>query len=249
MISCIIPAFNASCTIKKAIKSVQSQTYSDFELIIVDDGSYDNTLDICIKLMQKDHRIKVIHQENNGSIKARFEGIRHAKGEYVFFLDADDWINRYSFEKLVSASKKDNADVIVAHGYRVAKRIHFIKRKFKFFYNKPRLWNEQMLKPYNNVYIPQIYTNNLWGRLYRKSLFDEFIDSKYNPLDIHYGDDRYTNFLISPKIKSIELLDEYLYYYRHGGSVSGYNPRQWTDYIKLFNFQIEYAKEYCPPLH
>lgn len=247
MISVIIPAYNASKTIKKAIKSVLAQTCTDFELIIVDDGSTDNTYTLCQKFSNTDERIRVVYQENKGSIQARFTGIKQAKGEYIFFLDADDWISPDALKKLLVVSENQTADVVVAHGYNVAKRLHFIKWKFKCFYRKPGTITTQMLKPYHKVYIPYIYTNNLWSRLYRKDLFDDITASDFQTLDIHYGDDRYINFLISPKIKSISLLDEHLYYYRHGGSVSGYNPRLWTDYIQLFNFQIEYAKKYNPP--
>lgn len=246
MVSVIIPAYNASGTIKKAVKSVLAQTYTDFELIIVDDGSTDNTYTFCQSLSNTNERIRVIHQENKGSIQARLAGIKQAEGKYIFFLDADDWISPDALEKLLAASNNQTADVVVAHGYSVAKRLHFIKWEFRCFHRKPGIITALMLQPYHKVYIPYIYTNNICGRLYRKELFDDITVPDFKALNIHYGEDRYINFLISPKIKTISLLDEHLYYYRHGGSVASYNSRLWTDYIQLFNFQIEYAKTYNP---
>lgn len=246
MISVIIPAYNASKTIKKAIKSVLTQTYTDFELIIVDDGSTDNTLALCLNIAQKNEKITLIHQDNKGLVKARIEGIRHAKGEYVFFLDADDWVSTRAIESLINASENETADVVVAHGYNVARRIHFIKWKFRCFFQDAGFYNESELKPYNKIYIPQLYTNNICGRLLHRHLFKDLLQPNFSPCNIHYGEDRYFNFLISPQIRSVSLLDKHLYFYRHGGSVSGFNSRLWSDYLLLFNFQADYASRHNP---
>lgn len=247
MVSIITPAYNASKTIKKAIKSVLAQTCTDFEYIIVDDGSTDTTYTICQEFASIDERIKVIHQENKGIVRARIEGLKNAKGEYIFFLDADDWISSSSLKDLLDGTQKGSADVVVAHGYRTPKKLTFLRWKFRCFYGKPCILLEKQLETYHNIYIPSVYTNNVCGRLYRRKLFDHIIKDDFTPLNIHFGDDRYFNFLVSPSIKSISLVNRHLYYYRHGGSVKGYNPRLWEDYLKLFNFQIEYAQKYNPP--
>ena len=88
MISVIIPLYNKESAVERSVKSVLSQTYQNLELIVVDDGSTDNSLDV-VKRIQDD-RIIIIEQENGGPSKARNTGVRHAKGEWIVFLDADD---------------------------------------------------------------------------------------------------------------------------------------------------------------
>ena len=90
--SVIVPIYNVEKYLRRSIDSVLSQTFSDFELILVDDGSPDNCPKICDEYVQKDHRIKVVHKKNGGLVSARQAGISIAKGEYMFNLDADDAI-------------------------------------------------------------------------------------------------------------------------------------------------------------
>lgn len=103
-ISIIIPAYNAEITIRKCIESVLNQTYQDFELIIINDGSEDSTGSICDEYNSKDNRIRVIHQKNQGVSSARNIGINRANGEYTAFVDSDDWIETDYIENLLSAS-------------------------------------------------------------------------------------------------------------------------------------------------
>ena len=93
MISIVIPVYNAESYLDECVSSVISQTYQDWECILVDDGSTDGSADICDKWCAKDCRISVIHQENRGVLTARNQGIEKAKGDYITFIDSDDWVN------------------------------------------------------------------------------------------------------------------------------------------------------------
>lgn len=112
MISVIIPVFEGEKTIAKSIESVLNQTYLQWELIIIDDGSNDGTLKICKKYIEKDSRVNVISKQNEGVSKARNLGISKAQGDYIVFLDADDYIDSYMFQELVDVLKKDTYDLI-----------------------------------------------------------------------------------------------------------------------------------------
>ena len=105
MISIIIPVYNIEKYIEKAIVSVVNQTCPDFELLLINDGSTDSSYEICKKWEEKDNRIKVISKENGGVSSARNLGMELAKGEYLFFLDGDDWIREDCFEKLLEAPR------------------------------------------------------------------------------------------------------------------------------------------------
>ena len=93
LISIIIPAYNVETWIEKCIDTVRSQTYRNLEIIIIDDGSKDGTGSLCEGLADQDERITLLHQENKGVSEARNQGIKHSNGEYVCFVDADDYIS------------------------------------------------------------------------------------------------------------------------------------------------------------
>ena len=115
-ISIIIPVFNASKLINKSIASILSQSLEDIEIICVDDVSTDNTLEILNKYAKQYDSIKVLTQENQGSGKARNNGIKEAEGEYIGFLDADDFfISDLALEKLYETAIKNNAKMVSAN--------------------------------------------------------------------------------------------------------------------------------------
>lgn len=111
LISVIVPAYNAEKTIKKSVNSILNQTYKNIELIVVNDGSSDNTEKVIKEI--EDNRIKLISKKNEGPSIARNVGIREAKGDYITFLDADDYLNDSIFSKLVSIIKNEKYDVVL----------------------------------------------------------------------------------------------------------------------------------------
>lgn len=113
LVSIVIPVYNCEKYIENCIDSVVGQAYEDIEIILVDDGSTDQTGTICNKYAETDMRIKVIHQRNKGLISARNEGIRTSSGEYVAFVDGDDWIEINHIKDLLISIKQEDADFLV----------------------------------------------------------------------------------------------------------------------------------------
>lgn len=113
IVSIIMPVYNKEKYLYKSIKSILNQTYKNFELIIVNDGSTDNSSWICHKFEQEDSRIRVIDIENNGVSNARNIGLKNANGQYVQFIDGDDYIDELMLEDLVNLSEKYNTDIII----------------------------------------------------------------------------------------------------------------------------------------
>lgn len=131
LISVIIPVYNVENYLRECIDSVLSQTYEIFEIILVDDGSTDGSGRICDEYAEKYNKVTVIHKENGGLSDARNKGLSLANGEYVYFLDSDDYIVPQSFEELVSVIKADNSDFVFFdaksfedsdRGYNIAQR-------------------------------------------------------------------------------------------------------------------------------
>ena len=134
-VSVIVPAYNTEKYIEKCLISLIKQTMKEIEIIIINDGSTDNTLEIINKFASLDKRIKLITQSNQKQGAARNKGMKIAKGEYIGFVDSDDWIDLDYFEKLYATAKKYNSDIALATNVRIGngktkKRLNIEKEEF-----------------------------------------------------------------------------------------------------------------------
>ena len=115
-LSIIVPVYQAKEYLEKCINSILEQSFVDFELILVDDGSDDGCERICNDYAKKDERVKIIRQENQGVSSARNTGLDYATGKYIAFVDADDWVEKDLFEESINAIEKSKADILY-HGF------------------------------------------------------------------------------------------------------------------------------------
>ena len=154
-VSIIIPVHNTETYLKQCLDSVTNQTLKDIEIILIDDGSTDNSGKICEEYASKDNRIKVIHQKNQGQGKARNEGLKIAKGEYIGFVDSDDWIALDFYEKLYEKAKSSDYEVAVA--------------KIVDFYEK----DNQYITLLESDKISINFKDVVWDSLYKKCFLDK----------------------------------------------------------------------------
>lgn len=147
-VSIIIPVYNVEAYLRKCLDSVVGQTYENLEIIIVDDGATDNSYSICREYADRDSRIVLIHQENGGLSAARNKGLSVATGDYVLFLDSDDWVDIHMVEKLVFLASEHDADAVASGIYRTAdenavvdnsssKITEFASRDFVYMMTRP----------------------------------------------------------------------------------------------------------------
>lgn len=120
MVSVIVTAYNSRQYLRTAVESIMRQTMRDIEIILVDDGSTDGTADLCDEMKLEDERIRVVHKKNGGEVSARKEGVKVARGNYIQFVDSDDWIEEKMVEDLLSLAHREKAD-LVASGWIVHK--------------------------------------------------------------------------------------------------------------------------------
>lgn len=122
LLSVIVPVYNVEKYLVKCVDSILDQTYSDLEVILVNDGSRDSSGRICDTLAQKDPRVRVIHQENGGLSRARNVGIEAATGEYITFVDSDDWIEADAYAHLMGLMERDRVKLVCGGNYNVDER-------------------------------------------------------------------------------------------------------------------------------
>ena len=200
IISIIIPIYNAEKYLERCLQSVITQTYKNLEIILINDGSKDNSKKICEEFKNKDSRIRLINKENEGVSTARNNGIDLITGEYVLFVDSDDWLEKEMCEILLNKIEKEKTDIVVC-GYN------------NYYENKNELEHIE-LKEYNKSFNYLISDDNTkyggfpWNKLMKK----EFIKNKFDT-DIYY----YENLLFFLKNSNINtkysVVKECLYNY------------------------------------
>lgn len=156
-LSFIIPAYNAQTTLARCVSSICNQPYKDIEIIIVVNGSTDNTLSTANSLSCHDNRIHVFHQENMGVSAARNRGITQASGDYLFFCDSDDWIESGAISKIASILNSSPADVFIFDHIR---EMHQNSECIQLFSNQFLSMIEQQLSEFSNSFFksnPQKY--------------------------------------------------------------------------------------------
>ena len=112
-VSLVIPVYNVESYLERCLESVKNQTYKNIEIILVNDGSTDGSGEICKKFVSKEIRAKVIHQKNAGLSEARNTGLKYISGDFVMFVDSDDWLELDAVEFLLEQAIKQNADMVV----------------------------------------------------------------------------------------------------------------------------------------
>ena len=234
LISIIIPVYKVEKYLEKCIQSLINQTYENLQIILVDDGSPDNCGKICDEYAKKDHRIEVIHKSNGGLSDARNKGLEIAKGEYIGFVDSDDYIEADMYEVLYNLLKQYNADVSICNFYTVSQGKISIKNADNGIneYNRIEILKEILLD--KNI---QSYA---WNNLYKKELFDEI---KY-PIGKKY-EDIGTTFYLLEKCNKVVVTGKSEYYYinRQDSIVNNVTESTITDYIELIMQRYDYIEK------
>jgi len=233
-ISVVVPVYNVEAYVEKCVDSVLAQTNRDFELILVDDGSTDGSGAICDRLAEKDSRIRVIHQENAGLGGARNTGIAQARGEWISFVDSDDWLEPDILEKAWQAAEKTEADIAL-----------FAFRSVDEQGNTLKVFREEV--PKNQALImeghKEIYLTApcAWNKLYRAELFRK-TEIRY-PSRVWYEDIRTTLKLFSAAGKAVFLDDiGYNYLMREGSITKNINADRNAEIIDAFEDILSYFR-------
>ena len=226
LVSIIIPVYKVEQYLRTCIESVLEQTYTNWELILVDDGSPDKCGEICDEYAKIDHRIKVIHKDNGGLSSARNAALdMPPKGEFVTFLDSDDFWHKDYLSIMVGLQQSFNADIV---------QCGFIRGKDTVF---PAITNDVTSAVYDNhkIFLSEKANVIMCGKLLRTSLFDNI----RMPVGL-YNEDDWTAWKLYYKAKNIVVTNQALYYYTlNPASIMGQlNKKPDLRYINAYNERI-----------
>ena len=168
-VSIIVPIYNAQKTLERCIESILNQDFSDFELLLINDGSKDDSGKICDAYAKKDHRVRVIHKENSGVSASRNLALQEAKGEYLQFLDADDWITPNATRLLVESLEQNHCDMVIADFYRVIKE----RLSHKGSIDEDGVLSREEFANFMMENPADFYYGVLWNKLYKKSIIEK----------------------------------------------------------------------------
>ncbi len=232
LISVIVPVYKTENYLCKCVDSILAQTYTNLEIILVDDGSPDNCGKICDEYAAKDSRVKVIHQKNGGLSAARNAGLDIATGEYIGFVDSDDYIAPDMYEKLYNALVSNEADMSICNHQKVGIKLFFDDNEMPLL---TEVISEQdaMRKQYECLNCSIVVA---WSKLYKRVIWN---DLRFPSGKIH--EDEFVSFDVFYKCKRIAIISDklYCYYIRADGIIGKENGSIHPDYFDALYLRSE----------
>lgn len=213
LFSVIVPIYNVEKYIRQCIESILNQSYKDFELILVDDGSKDDCPKLCDEYGKKDERIKVIHKQNGGLVSARKEGVKIARGDYVVAVDGDDFVADNILKTFYDILSVEKYDLVCCGYYEYLNddKIIAVKHKYHGIYSRNRIENEifsRLITGENGKRFPP----SMWAKAFKRELYTTIqldVDDK-----ISIGEDSCVVYPFIYNADSLFVSEECLYFYR-----------------------------------
>lgn len=234
MVTIIVPIFDARNYLHECLQSVAVQTYSNFEVLMVNDGSRDGSEAICMEFAHSDNRFRLINRENRGVSAARNTGIDQARGEFIYFLDADDMMHPEALAVLIKALQDTNADMVVG-GFEMGVSPDFKPVAHESILRSLRVYDSRTLLE-KGLY-QSLMVNASWGILFRHTIFEGGIrfseGRRYEDLDIFYK-------LILESGKIVYLPEKLYFYRQHSDSfINRVTPARF-DVLDVTDEMLEY---------
>lgn len=214
LVSIIVPIYNSSAFLRKCIDSLVSQSYKDIEIVLFDDGSRDDSLEICNQYAEKDNRIKVFSRENRGVSQTRLDAFHNSTGEYITFVDADDYVEKDYVSFMVEHLERENVDAVSSQhnnviGHHIKKDIRKIQGRFD------REGIDELLKT-KYLYDSSTLKTGITVYLCTKLIKREFVEKILNmSLGLWYGEDQVAVTQLLYDVDSIFVSQDYTYNYIH----------------------------------
>jgi len=243
-ISVIVPVYNVEKYLERCIESILNQTYKNIEIIIVDDGSVDNSSYICEKYKKVDNRVKVFHKNNEGVSSARNLGLKQSTGKYILFVDSDDYLDINMIQKLYYNITKHNVDISICEYYLVEENKSIVQKKNSIF---NQILNKEQF--YDFILKDNAFGGYLFNKLIKRELFYNHNNMLLFNENIHICEDLTFLCEICQNINKVYYTTETLYYYvqRSDSALSSiYSKKQLSNFYAFKEVMSIYKKNNIP---
>lgn len=231
LISIIIPVYNVEKLLPRCINSLINQTYNNIEIILIDDGSTDNSLEICEEFSKRDSRIVIVKKQNGGQASARNIGLTYATGDYIAFVDSDDFVSENMYETLYKIIKKHDVDIVSCGHELVTEDTFFITDGNK---------NEVVILDEKKIFLElakdKILRTYVWDKLYKREMFN----GVFFPEGYVFEDVRAITEVLC-KASRVAITEQKLYGYtvRNGSTMTIRNAKRFRDEIIAYRYQLK----------
>lgn len=244
LLSIIVPIYNVEQYLDRCIQSILNQTYQNLEIILVDDGATDCSGAIADSYAAKDKRIKVFHKENGGLSDARNYGLEHVTGDYILFIDSDDFIVNIMCERLITVASSNNAD-IVSCNYYIYRGDDDISIHTMSVQDDKRTFTGMDMLRYYLLKTEPFDLNVVWNKIFKLVLFNGVEPVRFPKGRVQ--EDNFTIFRLFLNANSIVTVNEPLYYYvqRAGSIMANFTRRFMIDTIESHMYMSDYLMNHC----
>jgi len=240
LLSVIVPCYNVEKYINKCISSIVSQIYTNLEILLINDGSTDNSGMICEAWQEQDKRIRVIHKQNEGSSYARKTGVENATAEYVTFVDADDWIDENMYVNMMNTLLSTGLDIVQCSVCEV-----FEDGRISHHSSEYKDGSFEIVDRIEGVLLileEKKWRSYMWNKIFKKHLFDHIEFPKGRGLS---EDASIIHILFHHASQSVYLKDEYYFYFRRSGSISIIGKNTTLKMKNMYDTYNAYYERYC----
>lgn len=234
-ISVIVPVFKAEAYLNRCVDSLLVQTFKDFEILLIDDGSPDKSGELCDEYAVKDSRVRVFHKENGGVSSARQFGIDNALGEYTIHADPDDWVEQTMLEELYAKAIEDDADMVICDFYVELKNKRIYKRQ-----QPSKLDNQTVFREF----FQQLHCS-CWNKLIRRACYQN-----YNicfPKEMNFREDAFVMFSLLIYPIKISYLPKAFYHYDYFTNTNSIVRKPILKDLNSVNYLISFLENCCDP--
>lgn len=236
MITVIVPVYNSEKTIRKCVESIMGQSEQELEILLINDGSTDKSQKICESLAEQDKRIRLINKKNAGVSAARNTGILYARGEYLQFVDSDDYIEPNMCKTLLEALETQKGDISICGFHHWYDGLDVVK--VPDFINSGVLDKGGFAERFLELYL-QGFLNMPWNKLYRKDLVSEYFEE-----DLSLGEDLLFNLSYLRNVTTIAVVKEPLYHYSQERGMESLSSQKREDKLEIAQHICKVTEEF-----
>lgn len=247
LVTVIVPVYNVESYLAKCLDSVVGQTYRNLQIILVNDGTKDNSLEICEKYARDDSRIIIINKQNGGLSSARNKGMEYAEGEYCYFMDSDDYIESDLIEKAVAKMESEAADMVVFGIERFREEDGGVAETFEpeervYELADPRQRFEFIAREYYQCHV----AFEVWNKLYRMDIIKKYGIQFEDNRVIFSEDVCFLSYYLLHACRIVSMSDKLYHYVIRGSSLTGigYKEPKVKQFHLLLNYVYKYAGQY-----